>query len=166
MGAIHELLARDHDRLDAALARALADPAAIDLEAYRELRLGLLRHIAMEETGLFGEARARRGGDPLPLVEQLHADHAALASLLVPTPTHALLRTLQGVLGEHNPLEENPGGLYDQCEQLAGGELAEVIARMRAIPQARAAAHVDEPRVHAHIARMLAARRVIGGSSS
>ncbi len=156
-GPIHELLARDHDRLDAALSRALADP--IDLDAYRELRLGLLRHIAMEEKVLFADARTRRGGEPLPITAQLHADHAALASLLVPTPTHALLRTLQSVLAEHNPLEEAPGGLYEQCEQLAGGEIADVIARMRAIPEARAGAHVDEPRIHAHIARMLAARR-------
>ncbi len=159
MGAIHELLARDHERLDGALARATADPAAIDLVAYRELRLGLLRHSAREEKVLFADARARRGGEPLPLVEQLHADHAALASLLVPTPTHALLRTLQGVLAEHNPLEEAPGGLYEQCEQLAGADVADVLARMRAIPEARAATHVDEARVHAHIARMLAARR-------
>jgi len=157
-GPIQDFLANDHARLDALLARALADPANVDGIAYGELRAGLLRHIAMEEKVLFADARARRGGEPLPVTRQLHADHAALASLLVPSPTHALLTTIRGVLEQHNPLEEGPGGLYEACEHLAGDELESVLARMHAIPPVRAAQHVDEPRVHAHIERMLAAR--------
>ena len=157
-GPIHDYLADDHARLDALLARATADPANLDVPAYGEFRAGLLRHIAMEEKVLFADARARRGGEPLPVTRQLHADHAALASLLVPSPTHALLATIQDLLEQHNPLEEGPGGLYDACEQLAGAEVAAVLARMHAIPPVRAAQHVDEPRVHEHITRMLAAR--------
>ena len=159
-GPIHDHLAHDHARLDALLARAVADPATIDLGAYGEFRAGLLRHIAMEEKVLFADARARRGGEPLPVTRQLHADHAALASMLVPSPTHALLSTIESVLAEHNPLEEGPGGLYDVCEQLAGDEVDAVLARMHAIPAVRAAQHVDEPRIHEHITRMLAARRL------
>jgi hypothetical protein len=34
-----------------------------------------------------------------------------------------------------------------------------MIARMTAIAPVRASEHVDEPRIHEHIARMLAARR-------
>lgn len=156
-GPIHDFLARDHTRLDAALVRATAS-SAIDLIAYKEFRLGLLRHIAIEEKVLFADAKVRRGGEPLPVVKQLHADHGALASLLIPSPTHALIDQMRRILLEHNPLEEDPGGLYELCEQLAGAELDAVVARMHAIPEVRASDHVDEARIHEHIARMVAAR--------
>lgn len=155
--AIHQFLTADHARLDELLARAIAaDP--IDRTAYEHFRAGLLRHIAMEEKVLFTDARSRRGGKPLPIVERLHADHAALASLLVPSPTHALLRTVRTILDEHNPLEEEDNGLYKTCERLAGEDMHAVLARMQALPPVRAAENVDEPRIHEHIARMLAAR--------
>lgn len=157
-GPIHQFLTSDHTRLDELLARSLANPDAVDLAAYAQFRAGLLRHIAIEEKVLFADARARRGGDPLPVTKQLHADHAAIASMLVPPPTHALLAQIRSILEEHNPLEEDPGGLYDLCDQLAGAEIDAVLARMQAIPPVRAAQHLDEPRVHAHIARMIAAR--------
>jgi hypothetical protein len=156
---IHQLLSRDHVRLRALLARATVDPSRIDLAAYDELRAGLLRHIAMEEKVLFRDARDRRDGAPLPITRQLHADHAAIASLFVPPPTHALLATIRAILAEHDPLEEGPDGLYAQCERLAGDDIESVLARMHAIPAVRAAQHVDGPRIHAHIARMLEARR-------
>ncbi len=151
---IHDLLAADHVRL-----RALLAAADSDLGAYREFRAGLLRHIAMEEKVLFVDARDRRGGERLPVTVQLHADHAALASLLVPSPTPALLASIREILVEHDPLEEGPDGLYAQCERLAGADIDRVVARMHAIPPVRVSEHVDEPRIHDHIARMLAARR-------
>jgi hypothetical protein len=154
--AIHAFLAADHDRLDSLLGRLGAEP--LDLAAYTELRAGLLRHIAMEEKVLFSDARARRGGTPLPIVARLHADHAALASLLVPSPTLELLRTMRAILDEHNPLEEREHGLYEACEELAGEHVPELLSRMHAIAAVRVSAHVDEPRIHEHIARMLAAR--------
>lgn len=157
---IQQYLSRDHERLRALLAAAMAEPSRLDLAPYQEFRAGLLRHIAMEEKVLFRDARDRRGGEPLPVTRQLHADHAAIASLLVPPPTHALLVTLRDLLAEHDPLEEGPDGLYAQCEALAGAEVADVLARMQAIPPARAGQHLDEPRIHEHIARMLAARRL------
>lgn len=162
-GPIHLFLSHDHARLDDALNRAVTGDA-IDMTAYSEFRAGLLRHIAMEEKVLFADAKARSGGQPLPVTRQLHADHAALATLLVPPPTHELLARVREILGEHNPLEEDAGGLYDQCEQLAGDEVTAVLERMHAIPPVRASQHLDEPRVHEHIARMLAARRAVGPS--
>jgi hypothetical protein len=156
-GALRTFLADDHARLDRLLARAMASER-IDLAAYEEFRAGLLRHIAMEEKVLFADARTRRHGSPLPVTKQLHADHAALASLLVPSPTHEILRTVRDILEEHNPLEEGDDGAYATCEQLAGGDIEAVIARMRAVPSVRVSDHVDEPRVHAHVARMLDAR--------
>lgn len=158
-GPISEFLTRDHERLDALLARTTADPHSLDLEAFAEFRAGLLRHIAMEEKVLFADAKARRDTELLPLVEQLHADHAAIATLLIPPPTRELIATLRRVLDEHNPLEEEPGGLYDKCDVAAGSDVSSVVARMHAIPPARVSQHLDDPRVHAHIERMLAARR-------
>ena len=155
--ALHAFLARDHERLDALLTRADAGP--IDLEAYAEFRAGLLRHRAMEEKVLMPEARRLRGGDPLPIARQLKADHAALASLLVPSPTHALVATIRSVLAEHNPLEEGPTGMYAACEALIGQDADRVLAAMLAVPPVRASDHLDEQRIHDHIARMLDARR-------
>ena len=59
-GPIGDLLGRDHARLDELLARATAGEA-IDLEAYRAFRAGLLRHIAMEEKVLLPDARQYMG---------------------------------------------------------------------------------------------------------
>lgn len=156
-GPIAAFLLRDHARLDELLGRA-SGGTDLDLSAYEEFRAGLLRHIAMEEKVLFAEARARRGGEPLPWARQLRADHAALASLLIPSPTVALLRAIRQVLDEHNPMEENEHGVYEYCEQIMGSDADAVLARMQALPAVRVSEHVDEPRIHEHIARMLAAR--------
>jgi hypothetical protein len=157
-GPIHQLLADDHARLDELLRRATAMPGVIDSVAYEPFRAGLLRHIAMEEKVLFVEAKQRRDGEPLPLAKQLHADHAALAALLVPTPTPELLATIRDILDEHNVLEEQPGGLYEICDQLVGADAARVLARLHAVPAVRVSQHVDDSRVLASIARLLAAR--------
>lgn len=157
-GPIHSFLSQDHARLDALLIRATSHPEVVDLVSFAELRAGLLRHIAIEEKVLFAGARAHPERVPKQIIDQLHADHAALASLLVPPPTHALLATVRGILEEHNPLEEGPGGIYDLCEQLAGDDVMAQLARAHAIPTVRASQHLDEPRVHEHIARMVAAR--------
>lgn len=155
---IHEFLAADHARLDALLARSIATDA-IDHVAYEQFRAGLLRHIAMEEKVLFAEARARRGGEPLPITRRLRSDHATLASLLIPPPSHELLRTLRSVLDEHNPLEEGDDGFYAVCEQLVGSDAPAVLARMQALPPLRISEHLDEPRIYDHIDRLLAARK-------
>jgi hypothetical protein len=76
---------------------------------YAQFRHDLLRHIAMEEKVLLRYAREKRGGEPLPLARQLHADHGEIAKLLVPTPTAAIIQRLSEVLHGHNRLEEGPG---------------------------------------------------------
>jgi len=160
-GDIHQFLAVDHARLDALLAGSIAGDA-IDHVAYEQFRAGLLRHIAMEDKVLFAEARARCGGERPPITTRLRADHAALASLLVPPPTVALLRRVREVLDEHNPLEEGVDGFYATCERLAGSDWSAILARMQALPPLRISEHVDEPRIYEHIDRMLAARRAGG----
>jgi hypothetical protein len=151
-------LAHDHTRLDELLCRAVADPERFDRAAYDDFRAGLLRHIAMEEKVLLPDARRRRDGDPLPIAKRLRADHAALASLLVPTPTQAIVEAIRGILEPHNRLEEGPGGLYDTCERLAKVEADTVLARLKAVPEVRVAPYSDSPRVHEHIAKLLRAR--------
>jgi hypothetical protein len=157
-GPVTTLLGRDHARLDALLRRAAANPPLVDRSAYAEFRAGLLRHIAIEEKVLLPDARRRRSGEPLPVARQLRADHAALASLLVPTPTHAILDEIRGILDGHNPLEEGPDGLYAICERLAGLEVEDLAARVQAVPEVPIAPHFDGPRVHAQIERLVKAR--------
>jgi hypothetical protein len=154
---LSEFLTHDHARLDELLGRASSGPT-VDLEPYESFRAGLLRHIAMEEKVLIPEARRRNGGVPLELAKQLRADHAALAALLVPTPTLEIIATLRMVLAQHNPLEENAGGLYAMCEQLAGADADAILARLRALPEVPLATHFDGPRAHDGIARLLRAR--------
>jgi hypothetical protein len=154
---IHTYLSRDHARLDALLTQAIANAEGIDDGPYRAFRAGLLRHIAMEEKVLFAYVRERKYQAVEELTRALHADHAAIASLLVPPPTHSLVATLRHVLDEHNPLEDAAGGFYEHCDRVAADARA-LIARMEAIPAVRASQHLDEPRVHAHIERMLEIR--------
>jgi hypothetical protein len=157
-GPLHRYLAEDHARLDALLYRSTAEPHVVDLGAYEQFRAGLLRHIGMEEKVLLPDARRRRNGEPLPIAKQLRADHAALASLLVPTPTHEIVAAIRDVLEDHNPLEESPDGLYDTCERLAGADVETLLARLKAAPEVPVAPHFDGPRVHEHIANLLRAR--------
>ncbi|MBK9265736.1 MAG: hemerythrin domain-containing protein [Polyangiaceae bacterium] len=157
-GPINTFLADDHARLDALLHRSVADPEAIDAAAYAEFRAGLLRHIAIEEKVLMPDARKRLGGEHLPVAKQLRADHSALAALLVPTPTHAIVEAIRGILEVHNQLEEGEDGLYATCERLAGPDIDDLVARLRAVPEVPVAAHFDGPRVHEHIANLLRAR--------
>jgi hypothetical protein len=146
-GPIYRFLADDHVRLDGLLRRAVADPAHIDRAAYAEFRAGLLKHIGMEEKILLPAAQRARGGEPLPVAAKLRLDHGAIAALLVPTPTPAIVAALRRILTDHNPLEENPGGLYETCDEMLVAEADEILARLRAVPDVRVNPHVDSPLV-------------------
>ena len=155
-GPLHGFLSDDHARLDALLQRAADDAAAgIDSAAYAAFRAGLLKHIGMEEKILLPAAQRARGGEPLPIAAKLRLDHGALAALLVPHPTPAVVAALRAILAAHNPIEEDPGGVYDTCEQLAGAERDAILARLRAAPEVPLAPHVDGPRVFASARRAL-----------
>jgi hemerythrin superfamily protein len=131
----------------------------VDLAAYDEFRRGLLRHIAMEEKVLLPAAREWRGGDPLPTAGQLKRDHAALAVLLVPSPTPTIMETIRSILVDHNLLEEGPEAVYESCEKLAGERVEALAEQLRAVPEARVAPHYDTPLVREHIRLLLDARR-------
>ncbi len=156
-GPLYEYLAQDHARLHALLRASVTPAGAIDPAPYAGFRAGLVRHISIEERMLLPTARQLRGGEPLPIAEQLKRDHAALAALLVPPPTPQLVATIDALLARHNELEEGPGGVYEVCERLARDELEALTERLRAAPDVPLAPHVDSPLVRAHIAQLLEA---------
>lgn len=151
-----QYLIADHRRLDALLQRATADPAHFDGVAYAQFRAGLLRHIGMEEKILLPAAQRLRGGEPLPVAARLRLDHGALAALLVPTPTPAIVATLRRILSAHNPLEEGPDGVYAACEHLAAAESSALLAQLQSAPPVPVAAHSDGPRIMDATRRALA----------
>ena len=154
-GLLTEFLVEDHRRLDGLLQAAVAHPGTVDDRAYAQFRAGLLRHIGMEEKILLPAAQRRRGGEPLPLAARLRLDHGALAALLMPTPTAAILATIQGILVEHNVLEEGAAGLYETCDALAGPETEPILAALRAAPEVKVMPYNDSTAVMNAVRRAL-----------
>jgi hypothetical protein len=148
MKAIFEFFCADHRRLQGLLDRAITNRDAIDLRAFEQFRGGLLKHIGMEEKVLLPAARRARGGEPLPLARQLRLEHGAIAALLVPTPNRAVIEKLVSVLTPHNLLEEQPGGLYEQCDELLDAESAvSLLEQLRSFPEVPLAPYSDGPLV-------------------
>jgi hypothetical protein len=159
-GPLHRFFTADHRRLDALLKRSIAEPGRIDLGPFGEFRTGLLRHIGMEEKVLFTAARQARGGEPLELAARLRVDHGAIAALLVPTPTHAFVSEIVSVLAPHNRREEEPGGVYDACDEALGPAEAErLVSKLRAFPEPPLKPYNDGPAIRKHIDENLALAR-------
>ncbi|MCC6765907.1 MAG: NnrS family protein [Deltaproteobacteria bacterium] len=147
LGPVAAYLVADHERLDALLARTVRHPDALDPVAYDRFRRGLLRHIGMEEKILLPAAQRRRGGEPLPEAARLRSDHGALAALLVPRPTPAIIAAIRHVIAAHNVLEEEPRGVYAVCEALVGDAGEALAAALRDAPEVPVHAPVDDVRV-------------------
>jgi hypothetical protein len=152
---LYQLMAAEHANLDRLLAQVSAQERAASIESYGEFRKGLLRHISIEEKILLPVAERRRGGEPLALAARLRLDHGALAALMMLPPSAATLRAVRAVLDAHNPLEEAPGGVYEQCERVAGPELDEILARCGAAPKVPVSPWVESPKVLAAAKRAL-----------
>jgi hypothetical protein len=155
-GALTSFLAGDHTRLDGLLQRAMTAGGTVDGAAYAEFRAGLLRHISLEEKILLPAAQRWQKGDPLPMAATLRLDHGALAALLVPTPTPAIIVAIRTILAAHNALEEGPGGVYERCEELAGAEADALLAQLQAAPTVPVAPYADGPQVMSVVRRALA----------
>ncbi len=159
MGPVLRFFSTDHRRLEQLLRQATAQPGCIDLPPFEAFRAGLLKHIGMEEKVLLPAARRARGGGPLPLARRLRLDHGALASLLVPTPRVAVVEKLVSVLTPHNLVEEQPGGLYEQCDELLASESASLLDRLRSFPEVALAPYSDGPLVERTIENAIRAAR-------
>jgi hypothetical protein len=159
-GPLHRFFAADHGRLDGLLRRSIADPGRVDLVPFGEFRAGILRHIGMEEKYLFVVSKAARGGRPLDLAARLRVDHGAIAALLVPTPTPAIVDDLLSVLVPHNRREEGAGGVYEAADEALGPWEAErLVAELQSVPEPPLKPYNDEPGVAKHIAETLARSR-------
>jgi hypothetical protein len=119
-------LARDHEEIIALSLDARA-PDGIDTEAYERFRERLLRHIGIEERLLFPMVEHADAGPLVTAIDELRIDHAALVSLLVPTPDPVLAQEIAGLLELHDELEDRSGGIYDQCMALLDDDTADAI---------------------------------------
>jgi hypothetical protein len=152
---LYRFMKSEHERLDQLLAQAAERGGAVDGGAYDGFRERLLRHIRIEERILFPMAQQKRGGEPLAIALRLRLDHGALAALLMLPPVDHTFRAIRAVLDAHNPLEENEGGVYKQCEGLAGSEADALLEHARAIPRIPVSRWVDSPKVVASARRVL-----------
>jgi hypothetical protein len=139
---ITDYLLADHHVIEELLGRARGE--TFELAAFTEMRRHLLRHIAIEEKVLFPAVLARDPG-ALPEGRQLKIEHAALASLLVPTPDLALAAEVATILAVHDEREESAGGVYERCEAALGDASFDLVERARAVPAVRASAYLDRP---------------------
>jgi hypothetical protein len=146
-GKIHTYLADDHRRLDGLLDRVISDSGTIDAAAYGQFRSRLLKHIAMEEKIILPAAQKQRGGAALAVAAKLRLDHGALTALLVPTPTAPVVAAIRAILKLHNPLEEDPGGMYDQCDELAGADAEQILQQLSNARDVRVVPNVDGPHI-------------------
>jgi len=154
-GPLTAFLIEDHRRLDMLLQSAVAQVGSVDQGRYDQFRAGLLRHIGMEEKILLPAAQRLRGGEPLPIASKLRLDHGAIASLLMPPPTVAIVATIRAVLKVHNTIEEGLGGLYKTCDELAGSEAAQLLAKLQAAPEVTVLPCSDGPAVMPAVQRAL-----------
>jgi hypothetical protein len=155
-GPLFLFFSDDHRRLDALLDRATAAPGRVDLAAFGEFRAGLLRHVAMEEKVLIPAARRARGDEPLPFAARLRVDHGAIAALLVPSPTPAIVEDLRSVLEPHNRREEEAGGLYEASDEALGEVEAErLVGDLRSFPPVPLNPYNDGPLVMPHVRQTL-----------
>ncbi|HEX9050548.1 MAG TPA: hemerythrin domain-containing protein [Anaeromyxobacter sp.] len=147
-GPITTYLSGDHARLEALLDASAPDAGGFVREPFDAFRAGLLRHIALEEKILFRAVREAGAGEAvLALLARLRVDHGALASLLVPTPSRALVVEIRSILQPHDAVEDGPDGVYERCDALLGARADELVERMRSHPPVKVAAYSDGPRV-------------------
>jgi hypothetical protein len=154
-GELYRFMKSEHERLDRLLAQAAERGGAVDDGAYEDFRERLLRHIRIEERILLPMTQRKRGGEPLAIASRLRLDHGALAALLMLPPVDHTFHAIRAVLNAHNPLEQNEGGVYEQCEGLACSEATAVLEQARATPRIPVSRWVDSPTVVASAKRVL-----------
>lgn len=129
---IHQFLAKDHDRIDQLLNKAIGQLGEIDSDSYHQFRTQLLRHIKMEEKVLFPAAKKADPALMQELIARYRLEHGALTALMVPPPTLSLIKVIRHLLERHNGAEEEPNGLYDICEALTQEQTQEILDQLAA----------------------------------
>lgn len=132
---IYIFFTNDHRRVEKLLDKATEKDSEIQMEYYQQFRAGLLKHIKMEERILFPAAQKANGGVPLPLAAKLRLDHGALTALMVIPPTSDIIKVLRYVLEKHDILEEEPGGMYDVCENLTQRETQAILEQLENVTE-------------------------------
>lgn len=127
---LYEFFTKDHERIEALLDKATLDPDVIDQEIYHQFRVGLLTHIKMEEKILFPAAQKANGGEPVPMAAQLRLEHGAITSLMVVVPNAELVKVTRALLEIHDLKEEEPGGMYEICENLTKSETESILKEL------------------------------------
>lgn len=125
---LHQFFTEDHHRIDTMLNEAIKLPGEIDMNYYHQFRIGLLRHIKMEEKTLFPAAKKVNLAMMNKVIPRYRLEHGALTALMVPPPTLSLIKVIRFVLEKHDLAEEEPGGLYDICEALTHGQTQQILA--------------------------------------
>ena len=128
---VQEYFTQDHRRLESLLHRAIDASALVDEAAYVEFRIGLLKHIALEEKILIP---ALSKSDKYPLASQLRLEHGAIAALLVLPPSVEIKNALLGILRSHNKCEESEAGLYKDCDTLLEISLDTIMQMIKTYP--------------------------------
>lgn len=124
---IYDFLSADHERLNNLLDEAVANYNAIDIEKYRQFRIGLLTHIKMEEKILFPATKKANGNVHLQMIVQLRLEHGAITALMALPPSENLTKVIRYILNIHDLKEEEPGGVYEVCERLTASETESIL---------------------------------------
>ncbi len=141
--ALRRWLALDHQEIDGLLRIALAD-GSFEPSSYARFRERILRHIGIEERILFPAVRERHPTRYTTQFATLRIEHAALTTLLVPTPDRALALEIESLLRRHNDAEECEDGIYDKCLAALTSEVAtRVLQASRARAPVRTSDYFD-----------------------
>lgn len=132
---LYTFFTNDHHRVEGLLDKATEIEGEIQEEFYHRFRTGLLRHIKMEEKIFFPAAQRANGGEAITLAAKLRLDHGALTSLMVVPPTDDVIKVIRHVLEKHDQLEEEPGGMYDICENLTREDTQDILAQLEMVTE-------------------------------
>ena len=73
----------------------------------------------------------------------------------MPPPSAAVIATIRAVLKVHNTIEEGSRGLYETCDEQAGSESAQLLAKPQAAPELAVLPCFDSPAVMPAVQRAL-----------
>jgi hemerythrin-like domain-containing protein len=127
---LYQFFTKDHRRLEKIFDKATENENNIQEELYHQFRVGILKHIKMEEKILFPAAQKANGDIPIPLAAKLRLDHGAITSLMVVPPSPEVIKVIRYILEIHDELEEKNGGMYDICEQLTEHDTQKILEKL------------------------------------